>query len=209
MTLLTLCLGYPLAYWLANMPRRKTRILFLLVLLPMWTPVLVRTIGWLTLLGRQGVVNGVLTGLGITAEPLPLMPSHAGLIVAMAHVLLPFMVLPAYGAMRGVSPRVMQAATSLGAPPLRAFFSVYVLHTRPGTFWGCLLVFLMAAGLYITPAMMALAQDTVLTVTIFDLIVKIDNRSLAAALGTVWIGLILVVLVFGVRRFGMPRVRLN
>ncbi len=208
-TLITLGLGYPLAYWLANMPRRKTRVLFLLVLLPVWTPVLVRTIGWVTLLGRQGVINGTLTGLGLTAEPLPLMPSHAGLIVALAHALLPLMVLPCYGVMRGVSPRVMQAAVSLGARPLRAFFSVYVMHTLPGVVWGCLLVFLISAGLYLTPALMALAQDSVLSVAVFDLIFKIDNRSLAAALGSVMIAFIVALLVLGVRRFGMPRVRLN
>ena len=125
----------------------------ILVLLPFWTSVLVRTTAWLVLLQREGVVNDLAVRLGITATRIELVHNRFGVYVAMVHILLPFMVLPIYSVMRRISPQHMRAAASLGARPLLAFRKVYLPQSLPGVIGGCLLVFILALGFYVTPAL--------------------------------------------------------
>jgi putative spermidine/putrescine transport system permease protein len=150
-TALCLLLGYPLAYKLASLPTGISNLLMILVLLPFWTSLLVRTGAWLVLLQREGLVNGLLQALHLTDQPLQLVYNRFGVYVAMTHILLPFMVLPLYSVMRGIPREYMRAAASLGAAPLRAFVRVYLPQTVPGIGAGCLLVFILAIGYYITP----------------------------------------------------------
>ncbi|MBV9522880.1 MAG: ABC transporter permease, partial [Alphaproteobacteria bacterium] len=154
-TALCLLLGYPIAYLLASLPQRKSRWLMFLVLLPFWTSLLVRTTAWMVLLQPGGVVNDLLVASGIIEDDhrLSLIYNMTGTFVAMTHILLPFMVLPIYSVMKTISSSYIRAANSLGANPVRAFWLVYAPQTMPGVRAGSILVFILAVGYYITPAL--------------------------------------------------------
>ncbi|MCB1993698.1 MAG: ABC transporter permease, partial [Geminicoccaceae bacterium] len=150
-TLACLAIGYPLAYKLASLPPRIANPLTILVLLPFWTSLLVRSAAWIVVLQREGPINEALLALGLVDEPVQLVFNRIGVYIAMTHVLLPFMVLPLLSVMRSIPPSHMRAAISLGATPLEAFVRVYLPQTRAGIGAGCLLVFILAIGYYITP----------------------------------------------------------
>ncbi|WAJ30443.1 ABC transporter permease [Antarcticirhabdus aurantiaca] len=152
---LTILLGYPVAYLLASLPLRTSNLLMILVLLPFWTSLLVRTSAWIVLLQQQGVINDLLVFSGLLGDGsrLRMIYNQTGTIVAMTHVLLPFMILPLYSVMKTISPSYMRAARSLGASNFRAFVTVYLPMTIPGIAAGTLLVFILAVGYYITPAL--------------------------------------------------------
>ncbi|MCC0038737.1 MAG: ABC transporter permease [Brucellaceae bacterium] len=148
-------LAYPISYMLATQPTRIANLLLILVLLPFWTSLLVRTSAWIVLLQQQGVINELLVGLGIidSSGRLRMIYNQTGTIVAMTHILLPFMVLPLYSVMKTIPPSYLRAAKSLGAHPFRAWWRVYFPLTIPGLAAGCILVFILAIGYYITPAL--------------------------------------------------------
>ena len=154
-TVFCLLLGYPVAHLIAHAPERRANLLLALVLVPFWTSLLVRTTAWIVLLQTQGVANDLLVALGLVGEDgrLAMIYNMTGTIIAMTHVLLPFMVLPLYSVMRAIPPQYMNAAASLGAGPAQAFFRVYWPQTLPGVGAGSLLVFILAIGYYITPAL--------------------------------------------------------
>jgi putative spermidine/putrescine transport system permease protein len=204
-----LLLGYPLAYKLASLPVRISNLLLMLVLLPFWTSLLVRTGAWVVLLQREGPVNGLLQALSITDQPLQLVYNRFGVYVAMTHILLPFMVLPLYSVMRGIPPQYMRAAASLGARPLRAFLLVYLPQTVPGIGAGCLLVFILAIGYYITPALVGGINDQMISYFVAFYTNQTVNWGMASALGAVL--LIATLLLFAVyaRLVGIDRLKLN
>ncbi len=181
-TLACLILGYPLAYGLARATPGTANLLMIFVLLPFWTSVLVRSSAWAVLLQSHGVINDVLTGTGLTAHPLPLIYNRAGVYIAMTHVLLPFLVLPLYGVMKGVPPNTRRAALSLGAAPTAAFLRVYLPQTLPGVVAGCLLVFVLALGYYVTPALVGGARDQMISAFIAFYTSQSLNWGMAAAL---------------------------
>jgi putative spermidine/putrescine transport system permease protein len=208
-TALCFVLGYPLAYKLASLPARISNLLMILVLLPFWTSLLVRTGAWVVLLQREGPVNGLLQALRLTEQPLQLVYNRFGVYVAMTHILLPFMVLPLYSVMRGISPQYMRAAASLGARPLRAFLRIYLPQTVPGIGAGCLLVFILAIGYYITPALVGGVNDQMVSYFVAFYTNQTVNWGMASALGTVL--LIATVLLFAVydRLVGIDRLKLG
>lgn len=152
-TVLCIILGYPLAYYLSVLPQSKSSLLMILVLLPFWTSLLVRTSAWMVMLQSKGVVNSLLMYLGIINEPLALIYNQVGTVIAMTHILLPFMILPTYSVMKNISPDYMRAARSLGAKPINAFWRVYFPQSIPGISAGAVLVFILSIGYYITPAL--------------------------------------------------------
>lgn len=184
-TVICLLLAYPVAYLLATAPERIGNLLMILVLLPFWTAVLVRTTAWLVLLQREGMINGLLRQTGIIDEPLALIHNRIGVYIAMTYVLLPFMILPIYGVMKGISPVAVRAALSLGARPRVAFWRVYLPQTLPGISAGCLLVFIMAIGYYITPALVGGADDQMISYFIAFYTNQTLNWGMAAALGLI------------------------
>jgi putative spermidine/putrescine transport system permease protein len=184
-TALCLLLGFPVAYVLTVLPRRLSNLLMICVLLPFWTSLLVRTTAWVILLQGNGPVNNTLQWLGMTDQPVQLIYNRIGVLVAMTHVLLPFMVLPLYSVMRQVSPDYMRAAQSLGAPLRTAFLRVYLPLTMPGVAAGCLLVFIMALGYYITPALVGGASDQMVSYFVAYYINEVVDWGMASALGTV------------------------
>lgn len=152
-TAICLLLGYPVAYLLANLPPRVSNLLLIMVLLPFWTSLLVRTTAWVVILQQQGILNDLLIAVGLIDERLQLIFNRIGVVVAMTHILLPFMILPMYSVMKTIPPVYMRAAQSLGATPFTAFRRVYVPQSAPGVGAGTLLVFILALGYYITPAL--------------------------------------------------------
>jgi putative spermidine/putrescine transport system permease protein len=208
-TLLCLVLGYPLAYKLASLPARISNLLMILVLLPFWTSLLVRTGAWVVLLQREGPINGLLQALQLTEQPLQLVYNRFGVYVAMTHILLPFMVLPLYSVMRGIRPEYMRAAASLGARPLRAFLRIYLPQTVPGIGAGCLLVFILAIGYYITPALVGGVNDQMVSSFVAFYTNQTVNWGMASALGAVL--LVATVLLFALydRLVGIDRLKLG
>ena len=182
--LLCVGLGYPLAYWLAKQPSNRANLLLILVLLPFWTSLIVRTASWIVLLQSGGLINRSLMHIGIIDEPLVLVFNRIGVYISMTHILLPFFILPLYAVMKGISPNYVRAAISLGAHPFIAFWRVYVPQTYAGVTAGALLVFMMAIGYYITPALLGGPSDQMLSYFVAFFTNSTMNWGMAAALGT-------------------------
>ncbi|NDL62994.1 ABC transporter permease subunit [Enterobacteriales bacterium SAP-6] len=193
-TLICVALGYPLAYWLAKQPAGRANLLMIMVLLPFWTSLIVRTASWIVLLQSGGLINGALLHTGIIDKPLVLVFNRVGVYIAMTHILLPFIVLPLYAVMKGISPNYMRAAISLGAHPFTAFWRVYVPQTYAGVAAGGLLVFIMAIGYYITPALLGGPGDQMLSYFVAFFTNTTMNWGMAAALGSQL--LIIVILLY-------------
>jgi putative spermidine/putrescine transport system permease protein len=181
-TLICLVLGYPVAYLLATLPSRQSNRLMIFVIVPFWTSLLVRTTAWYVLLQPSGVVNSLLTGIGLVSEPVPLVFNRTGVLIGMTHVLLPFMILANYAVMRGISPIYQRAAISLGAHPAIAFLRIYVPQTLPGIGAGVFLVFVLAIGYYITPALLGGGGDEMISQLIALQMERQLNWGLAGAL---------------------------
>lgn len=207
-TLVCLLLGYPLAWWLASLPARPANVLMILVLVPFWTSILVRVAAWIVLLQSEGLVNRGLMGLGLINEPLALLFNRTGVVIAMVHILLPFMVLPLYSVMKSVPRTYLRAAVSLGSSPIAAFFRVYVPQTYPGIGAGALLVFILAIGYYVTPALLGGADDQMLSYYIARYTNVEVNWGMACALGALLLAATLV--LYGVyRRIGKAELSLG
>ncbi|MGR6806581.1 ABC transporter permease [Sphaerotilus natans] len=197
-TVLCLLLAYPLAYWLSTMEARRANLLMILVLVPFWTSILVRVAAWIVLLQREGLVNSALVGTGLIDEPLALLFNRTGVVIAMVHILLPFMILPLYSVMKSVPPTYLRAAISLGSSPLAAFFRVYVPQTWSGVGAGALLVFILSIGYYVTPALLGGADDQMLSYYIAQYTNVEINWGMACALGAVLLTATLI--LYGVYR---------
>lgn len=204
-TALCLLLGYPAAHLLATADPRRRPLLMILVLLPFWTPVLVRTTAWVVLLQNEGLVNHALRAAKLIGAPLPLYGNRFSVLVAMTQVLLPYMILPLYAAMRKVPPELMRAAGSLGANPWRSFHRVYVPQTMPGVAAGSLVVFILSLGYYVTPLLVGGPRDQMVSYFIASYTNGSLNWGLASALGALL--LLLSALVYlVVNRLGSARV---
>ena len=209
-TLICLLLGYPLAYLIATAPSRTANILLLFVLLPFWTSLLVRTTAWVVLLQSNGVVNSLLAWLGVTGpEGFTMIYNRVGVLIAMTHILLPFMVLPIYSVMKGISPVYTRAASSLGAPPSSAFWRVYMPLTLPGVSAGCLLVFILALGYYITPALVGGPHDQMVSYFIAYFASQVTNWGMAAALSAILLGIVLLLYMVYNRLVGLDQLRIG
>ena len=193
-TLCCVLLGYPLAYWLAKQPAGRANLLMILVLLPFWTSLIVRTASWIVLLQSGGLINRALLGTGIIDQPLVMVFNRLGVYISMTHIMLPFIVLPLYAVMKGISPNYVRAAISLGAHPFSAFWRVYVPQTYAGVTAGALLVFMMAIGYYITPALLGGPGDQMVSYFVAFFTNSTMNWGMAAALGTQL--LVIVVLLY-------------
>jgi len=191
-TVLTVVLGYPLAFFMAHSSAAVGNFLMVFVLLPFWTSLLVRTTAWIALLQTNGVVNSTLMAVGITDQPLDLLYTEFSTILAMTHILLPFMVLPLYAVMRGIDSSFMRAAISMGSQPLGAWYKIYLPMSLPGLSAGALLVFVISVGYYITPALVGGVDGQMISNIIAFHMQQSNNWELAAALGSLLLILILV-----------------
>lgn len=187
-------LAYPVAWLLANLPMRQANLLMILVLLPFWTSLLVRTSAWKVLLQQQGVINDVLVWVGIVADNdrLVIINNQFGTIVAMTHILLPFMILPMYSVMQTIPVTYVRAARSLGATEWTAFWRIYFPQSVPGVGAGSILVFILSIGYYITPALVGGTKGTFISNQIAFHISTSLNWGLAAALGAILLAVVLI-----------------
>ncbi len=208
-TLLTLILGFPVAYVLANTPPRTANLLMILVLLPFWTSLLVRTTAWFVILQDNGPINDFVAALGITDQPLRLIFSRFGTVAAMTHIQLPFTLLPIYAVMKTIPPSYMRAARSLGGGPVYSFIRVYLPQTLPGIGAGCLLTFILSLGYFITPALVGGPADQMVSGIIAEAINRENNWGKACALGTVLLGATLVLYFVYNRLIGIDKVKLG
>ena len=195
-TVLCLLIGFPVAAVMARATGSLANLMLTLVLIPFWTSLLVRTTAWVILLQNEGLVNKSLIWLGLIDQPLQLVFSRFGVYVAMVHVLLPYMILPLYSVMKGISPHHLRAASSLGAGPLTVFRTVYLPLVMPGIVAGATLVFVLAIGFYVTPALVGGAGDQMIGYFIAYFTNSAVNWGLASALGAIL--LVMVVIIYAV-----------
>ena len=208
-TVLTLILGYPVAYMLTIAPPAVARIMMLMVLLPLWTSLLVRTTAWVVLLQTDGIINDLLMTLGLTGHRLQLIFTRFGTVAAMTHIQLPFTILPIYSVMRSIAPTQLRAARSLGASPFSAFWRIYAPQTVPGVMAGCLMTFILALGYYITPALVGGPGDQMVSNFISVYINRDLNWGLASALGVVLLSVTLGIYFIFLRLVGADKIKLG
>jgi putative spermidine/putrescine transport system permease protein len=210
-TIACLLLGYPVAYLLSVLPLRFSNLLMILVLLPFWTSLLVRTTAWIAMLQKQGVINSLLVWSGVISEEgrIQLIFNATGTIIAMTHILLPFMILPLYSVMKTIPPSYMRAARSLGADQFTAFTRIYMPQTLPGVGAGSILVFILAIGYYITPALVGGETGILISNMIAYHMQRSLNWSLAAALGTMLLASVLVLYWVYNRIVGVDNMKLG
>ena len=210
-TFLTFIIGFPLAYMLATVSTRLSNILIIFVLLPFWTSLLVRTTSWIALLQQEGVINDflVLVGLIDNEGRLAMIHNATGTVVAMTHILLPFMILPLFSVMKTIPKSYVRAAVSLGAHPWMAFWKVYFPNTGAGIGAGSILVFIIAIGYYITPALVGGSSGTFISNRIAYHISNSLNWGLGAALGVILLGIVLALFVLYDRIVGINNMKLG
>ena len=210
-TLFCFLMGYPIAHLLATLPMKYSNLLMICVLLPFWTSLLVRTASWMILLQQQGVVNDFFVMIGLVADDNrpEMMYNKVGTYVAMTQILLPFMVLPLYSVMKTISPSLMRAGKSLGGTPFVAFWKVYFPLTIPGIGAGCLLVFILAIGYYITPALVGGASGTLISNQIAFHMKQTLDWSFASAMGLMLLTGVLVIYWIYNKIVGVDNIKLG
>ena len=210
-TFLTVLLGYPIAYLLATLKTRTSNLLIILVLLPFWTSLLVRTSSWIALLQKEGVINDFLVAIGLIANDgrLAMIHNQTGTVVAMTHILLPFMILPLFSVMKTINPSYVRAARSMGATSFTAFRRVYFPNTIAGIGAGGILVFILSIGYYITPALVGGTKGTLISNFIAYHISGSLNWGLAAALGTLLLLLVVALYILYDKVVGIDNMKLG
>jgi putative spermidine/putrescine transport system permease protein/spermidine/putrescine transport system permease protein len=198
-TLLCILIGYPLAYFLAILPQRMAGFFMLAVLLPFWTSLLVRTYAWLVLLQKNGILNDLAISAGIWDSPVKLVHNMTGTLIGMAHIMLPFLVLPLYGSMRKIERDMMHAASNLGASPIQAFWKVYFPLSLSGMVAGSLIVFVLCLGFYVTPAVLGGGRVVMVATQITAILENQFNWGAASALGVVLLIATIIILYLAAR----------
>lgn len=204
-TALCILIGYPLAYFMAGLPNRLANLCMITVLLPFWTSLLVRTYAWLVLLQKRGLVNDWAISIGLWDEPIKIVHNMTGTLIGMVHIMLPFLILPVYGAMRAIDRDFLKAAANLGATPRRAFWTVYFPLTTPGLFAGSLMVFILCLGFFVTPAVLGGGKVIMVSMKIVSNIELFVNWGAASALGVVLLVLTFVLLWIASRFLNLER----
>jgi len=204
-TVLCVVLGVPTAYLLASLQGTWRNVLLVAVVLPFLTSILIRTYAWMAILGRNGVVNQLLLRAGLTEAPLRLMHNELGVYVGMVHVLLPFMILPVFSVMSAIDHRLLRAAESLGASPRRALLTVFLPLALPGIASGALLVFLIAIGFYITPALLGGPKQVMISNLIEVQVTELLQWGFGSALAFVLLAATVLLMVLFDRFLGLER----
>jgi len=184
-TILCILIGYPLAYFMSQLPSRVANLCMITVLLPFWTSLLVRTYAWLVLLQKRGLVNDWAISAGLWEEPIKFVHNLNGTLIGMVHIMLPFLILPVYGAMKSIDRDYLKAAANLGASPVRSFWTVFFPLTTPGLFAGALMVFVLCLGFFVTPAVLGGGKVIMVSMKIVSNIELFVNWGAASALGVI------------------------
>jgi putative spermidine/putrescine transport system permease protein len=191
-SILCVLIGYPIAYYLSESKTKWALILLISILIPFWISVLVRTYSWMIILGRYGVANDILRGVGFIDEPLKLMHNRLGVYIGMVYVLLPFTVFPMMSVMEGIDRTLLKAADSAGSTPWQTFRHIFLPLSLPGVGAGFLLTFIISAGYLVTPALMGGSKDTMIAMSIHEQLELVSNWGFAAALGVILLITVLI-----------------
>jgi len=202
---LCILIGYPFSYFLSQLPSRLASLCLITVLLPFWTSLLVRTYAWLVLLQRKGLVNDWAIQLGLWEEPIKLVHNMTGTLIGMVHIMLPFLVLPLYNSMKAIDRSYLNAASNLGASPVRIFWTVFFPLSTPGLFAGALIVFVLCLGFFVTPAVLGGGKVIMVSMKIASNIELFVNWGAASALGVILLLLTMLILWFAGRFLGFDR----
>lgn len=193
-TLICAVLGYPLAYFMSQLSNRWANICMIGVLIPFWTSLLVRTYAWLVLLQKKGVVNSLAIDIGLISEPIKFVHNTSGTLIGMVHIMLPFLILPLYANMKAIDKDCLKAASSLGATPTRAFWTVFFPLSIPGLLAGLLIVFVLCLGFYVTPAVLGGGKVIMAAMKISSNIELYFSWGAASALGVVLLTVTIAIL---------------
>jgi ABC-type spermidine/putrescine transport system permease subunit I len=201
-----LIVGYPVAYLMADVPSKTSKILLIFVVLPMWTGILVRTYAWMVLLGRKGILNKLLIYLDVIAEPIKVLYTTKAVVLAMVQILVPLMILPLYATMKGIDRNLLKASNILGAGPLRTFWRIFLPLSTPSILAGFTLVFILSMAFFITPALVGGRKDIMIAMLIESQVTRLLNWGFAAALSLILMAMtLIIILVFnkfiGINRF--------
>jgi mannopine transport system permease protein len=197
-SIVSLAMAFPVALLMARSSGPKVVLITACIVLPLWSSVLVRTTAWAVLLQRNGLINEALQFLHITDKPMTLLFTRQAVVLAMTHVLLPFMVLPIYGSLKAIPPDYVRAAGILGAGPLRRLREITIPLSMPGILSGFLMVFLMSLGYFITPALLGSPQEMMVSTLISQQITMLLDWPFGAALvGVLTLFVLFVTLIFG------------
>jgi ABC-type spermidine/putrescine transport system permease subunit I len=192
----TLVLGYPVALAMSRLRRGAAGVVLIIVLLPFWTSVLVRSYAWMVLLGRQGLINEVLRATGLTDAPLKLLNTPLAVHIAMIHILLPYMILPIASVLRQLDRALPRAASGLGATPFAVFARIILPLSMPGVAAGVLLVFVLSLGFYITPALVGGPRDFMLSMLIAQQVDLLNWPYAACLSATLLAATLLIIALF-------------
>ncbi len=204
-TVVTLAIGFPVAWALAIMPSRWASIVFAILLLSMWTNLLTRTYAWMVLLQRTGVINKTLMGLGLISEPLPLVNNLVGVTIGMTYIMLPFIILPLYGVIRKIDPAILQAAALCGATRWQALTRVLIPLATPGMVSGALMVFVMSLGYFVTPALLGGTANMMLAELVAQFVQSLVNWGMGGAAALVLLVVTLTLYAIQLKLFGTAR----
>jgi putative spermidine/putrescine transport system permease protein len=204
-TVSALLLSYPVAWFLVICPAGWMRLVFAIILLSMWTNLLARTYAWLVLLQNTGAINHFLMWIGVIDEPVQLVNNMIGVVVGMTYIMLPFMILPLHATISAIDPALMQAAAITGASPWRVLRSVLLPLSLPGISAGCIMVFVMSLGYYITPALLGGPSDMMIAVLIAQQIQQMLNWGLGSAAAFILLAITLVIYFLYIRFIGLKR----
>jgi len=208
-TFLSLVLGYPVAYVLTKMRGIPASLMVAGIVLPLWTSELVRSFAWTIILGRQGPLNESLERLGLVERPIGFLFNAPAVYIGTTHIMLPFLILPLYSVMRGIDPRLTQAALSMGATPFGAFRNVFLPLSMPGVVSGCLLVFVLATGFFVTPSILGSEKETMIAMLIETEARRSLNWGMASALAVALLASTGVILTIYDRLFGLDRLHVG
>ncbi|AEH82215.1 ABC transporter permease [Sinorhizobium meliloti] len=204
-TLVSLLIGFPVAWALAIMPSRAASIVFAILLLSMWTNLLARTYAWMVLLQRTGVINKMLLGMGLIDTPLPLVNNLTGVTIGMTYIMLPFIILPLYGVIRKIDPAILQAAALCGANRWQSLVRVLLPLAMPGMAAGALMVFVMSLGYFVTPALLGGTSNMMLAELIAQFVQSLVNWGMGGAAALVLLVVTLALYAVQLRFFGKNR----
>ena len=204
-TAISVVIGYPVAWALAVMPERIGRFVFAIIILSMWTNLLARTYAWMVLLQRTGVINKTLMALGLVNQPLPLVNNLVGVTVGMTYIMLPFVILPLVGVLKAIDPAILRAAALCGANSWQCFTRVLLPLSLPGIAVGALMVFVMALGYYVTPALLGGTANMMLAEMVAQFVQSLVNWGMGGAAAFVLLVVTLVLYGVQLRFFGAGR----
>ena len=205
-TIICLALGYPVAFTISNLRPKLVGIFLIPVILPFWTSLLVRTYAWMVILQRKGMVNEFLQKIGLTSKPITLLYNEFSVIVGMVHVLLPFMILPIYSNLQGRDRNLEFAANNVGANPIKTFFWITLPLSLPGISAGCLLVFVIAIGFFITPALLGGKKVLMISMLIEEQVIEYLNWGLASAVSFGLLVITLVIILVYYKIIGLEKI---